>query len=245
MPRIFNSIRQRLLKENRITRYLAYAAGEIMLVVIGILIALSINNASAEKKTRGKELALLQEMQKNLSADLQDVRFNVAGNKQRIRSNEVVLKALQDRVALDDSSEYHFANILGNYQISENSAAWENLKSVGIDLISNDSLRNAISALYSTKYAYVENVEKGLDDGYQWDHVYPKVLEHLNMEALWISATPVDHERLMDDRKFQEVLKMNLFIRKYMQGQYEMIEREIVSILEMLDMHVYRLEERM
>ncbi|MCW5898562.1 MAG: hypothetical protein KIT10_04770 [Flavobacteriales bacterium] len=245
MPRIFNAIRQRLLKENRLTRYLVYAVGEILLVVIGILIALSINNASAEKKTRGKELALLQEMQKNLTTDLQDVRYNVTGNKERIRANESVLKALQDRAALDDSLKHHFGNILGNYQISENTAAWENLKSVGIDLISDDSLRNAISALYSTKYAYVENVEKGLDDGYQWDHVYPQVLEHLNMEALWKAAMPVDHERLMDDRKFQEVLKMNLFIRRYMQGQYEMIEGEITSILEMLDAHVKRLEDRM
>ena len=37
MARIFNSIRQRLLKENRLTRYLVYAIGEIVLVVIGIL----------------------------------------------------------------------------------------------------------------------------------------------------------------------------------------------------------------
>ena len=43
MARIFNTIRQRLLKENRLTRYLVYAIGEIMLVVIGILIALQLN----------------------------------------------------------------------------------------------------------------------------------------------------------------------------------------------------------
>jgi hypothetical protein len=242
MARIFNSIRQRLLKENRLTRYLVYAVGEILLVVIGILIALNINNTSAEKKTRGKELALLQEMQKNLTTDLRDVRFNVDGNKGRIRSNEAVLKALQDRAALDDSLEYHFGNILGNYQISENTAAWENLKSVGIDLISDDSLRNGISALYSMKYVYLENVEKGLDDGYQWNHVYPQVLEHLSVEAMWKSATPVDHERLMDDRKFQEVLKMNLFIRKYMQGQYEAMEQDIASILAQLEDHIRTLQ---
>ena len=242
MARILNSIRQRLLKENRLTRYLVYAIGEILLVVIGILIALTINNTSAEKKTRGKELALLQEMQKNLTTDLRDVRFNVAGNKGRIRSNEAVLKALQDRAALDDSLKHHFGNILGNYQISENTAAWENLKSVGVDLISDDSLRNSISALYSMKYVYLENVEKGLDDDYQWNQVYPQVLEHLNVEAMWVSATPVDHEGLMDDRKFQEVLKMNLFIRKYMQGQYEAMEQDIASILAQLEDHIRTLQ---
>ena len=243
MIRFFRTIRQSLLAQGRVTRYLTYAIGEIVLVVIGILIALSINNTSAERKTRGKELALLQEMRKNLSADLRDVQFNVAGNKERIRSNEAVLKALQDRSTLDDSLTYHFGNILGNYQISENTAAWENLKSVGVDLISDDSLRNAISALYSMKYVYLENVEKGLDDGYQWNHVYPQVLEHLNVEAMWVSATPVDHERLMDDRKFQEVVKMNLFIRKYMQGRYEAMEHDIASILVQLDDHIRDLRD--
>ena len=44
MPRIFNSIRQRLLAQNRFTRYFVYAIGEILLVVIGILIAMQTNS---------------------------------------------------------------------------------------------------------------------------------------------------------------------------------------------------------
>ena len=244
MARIFNTIRQRLLKENRLTRYLVYAVGEILLVVIGILIALNINNASAESRTRNKELVLLKEMRQNLSADLRDVQYNVAGNKGRTRANEAVLKALQERTALNDSLKQHFGNILGNFQLSENTAAWENLKSVGIDLISDDSLRNAIAALYSTKYVYQENLEKSMDDHYHWNQLYPMVLKNLDVEAVWVSATPVDHEGLMDDREFREVLKMNLFIRRYMQGQYEAIEDEIEDILERLDAHIRHLEDR-
>lgn len=242
MPRIFNIIRQRLLKENRLTRYLVYAVGEIVLVVIGILIALSINNASAEAKTRSKELVLLQEMRQNLVADLLDVRYNVTGNLKRIRANEAVLNAFQERTPLSDTLEKHFGNILGNFQLSENTAAWENLKSVGIDLISDDSLRNAISGLYSTRYKYLENVERGLDDGYQWNRLYPMVLKHLNVDTMWVTATPVDHEALLVDREFQEVVKMNLFIRGYLQEQYEMVEKDIERILEMIDGHIRELE---
>ena len=161
MPRIFNSIRQRLLKENRLTRYMVYAIGEIVLVVIGILIALSINNSSAEAKARNKELVLLREMRQNLQADMLDNVGNISGNLRRIRANEMVLKALQNRTALNDTLKPELGNIWGNYQLSENIAAWENLKSVGIDLISNDSLRNAIAALYSTKYAYSRTAPPG------------------------------------------------------------------------------------
>ncbi|MBK9177592.1 MAG: hypothetical protein IPM46_14920 [Flavobacteriales bacterium] len=55
MPRIFNTIRQRLLKENRLTRYLIYAIGEIVLVVVGILIALrSIHGMSSARQLSRK-----------------------------------------------------------------------------------------------------------------------------------------------------------------------------------------------
>ena len=59
MPRIFNSIRQRLLAQNRFTRYFVYAIGEILLVVIGILIALQINNWNENQKLRHRQVDLI------------------------------------------------------------------------------------------------------------------------------------------------------------------------------------------
>ena len=60
MFRVFSSIRKKLLNENKFTRYLTYAAGEIILIVIGILIALEISNANQEKmdakKVKGVKL---------------------------------------------------------------------------------------------------------------------------------------------------------------------------------------------
>lgn len=50
MVRIFSVIRQNLLRENRFSRYMLYAIGEIFLVVIGILIALEINNRNEDRK---------------------------------------------------------------------------------------------------------------------------------------------------------------------------------------------------
>jgi hypothetical protein len=237
MIKFFRHIRQRMLNENRFSRYFLYAIGEIVLVVIGILIALGINSASAEARTRNKEVVLLKEMRQNLQADLLDMHGNVEGNLRRIHANEMVLKALQNRTALNDTLKQELGNVWGNYQLGENTAAWENLKSVGIDLISNDSLRSAIAALYSTKYAYLDNLEKDLDNNYQWSQLYPMVLKHLNLEAMWVSATPVDHEAMLNDREFQEVLKMNLFIRGYMQSQYEMVDQEIKTIVEQIDRH--------
>ena len=63
-----------MLKENRFSRYFLYAIGEIFLVVIGIFLALQLNNWNAGRKEAAKELGLLAEMRQNLEADLTDCR---------------------------------------------------------------------------------------------------------------------------------------------------------------------------
>ena len=66
MIKFFRKIRQSLLSENKISKYLLYAIGEILLVVIGILIALSINNWNQERKNKEKILAIFEEIQDNM-----------------------------------------------------------------------------------------------------------------------------------------------------------------------------------
>jgi hypothetical protein len=69
MISLFRKIRQKLLSDlptgkagNRVTRYLVYAAGEIFLVVIGILIALQVNNWNEERKSNNESIKLMQEI---------------------------------------------------------------------------------------------------------------------------------------------------------------------------------------
>ncbi|MCW5898564.1 MAG: hypothetical protein KIT10_04780 [Flavobacteriales bacterium] len=69
MPRIFNAIRQRLLKESRLTRYLVYAVGEILLVVIGILIALQVNGWNQARQAREAECTVLHKLLVDLRAN--------------------------------------------------------------------------------------------------------------------------------------------------------------------------------
>ena len=243
MIKIFNKIRQNLLAENKFTKYLIYAIGEIVLVVIGILIALSINNANDVKNQRQKELTLLTEMRQNLQIDLIDLDYNIKESAERIQANKIILKALQERAPMHDSLKPYYGNIIGNFQLSNNTAAWENLKSVGMDLVSNDSLRNAISNLYTVKYNYLENVTKGVDDGHQWNTLYPQFLDLINVEQFFVSAEPISHEALMDNRKFQETLKMNLFIRNHMLNQYKMVNKDVNSLLYQIERHILMLNK--
>lgn len=70
MIKFFRKIRQKLISENKITRYLLYAVGEIVLVVIGILIALAVNQRSQNQANEEKVATILEAILKDLSADI-------------------------------------------------------------------------------------------------------------------------------------------------------------------------------
>ncbi|WP_203458934.1 DUF6090 family protein [Lacinutrix sp. WUR7] len=89
MMKFFRHIRQRLLSENKFSKYLMYAVGEIILVVIGILIALQLNNA--------KEINKLDETRHNyysqILVDLDKEIENITNRISFLKSNTVSFEA--------------------------------------------------------------------------------------------------------------------------------------------------------
>lgn len=73
MVKFFRSIRHNLLKEGKTTKYFKYAIGEIILVVIGLIIALSINNVNQDRKDCVQELTLLKQLKNDFNSNLDEV----------------------------------------------------------------------------------------------------------------------------------------------------------------------------
>ena len=86
MLRFFRQIRQRLLTENKFSKYLLYAIGEIFLVVIGILIALQINNWNELRKTHLQDLEFLNNLKVELTVDISALKERKS-QYQRINDN--------------------------------------------------------------------------------------------------------------------------------------------------------------
>ena len=106
MIRGFATIRRRLLAENRFTRYLAYAAGEIVLVVVGILIALQINNWNDARKDRARELGYLRNIREDVSANIKEMDDYLATREQGIAAAQRIL-AHFDGKPIDDPSAFN------------------------------------------------------------------------------------------------------------------------------------------
>lgn len=70
--KFFRKIRQSLLSENKFGKYLIYATGEILIVLIGILIAIQINNWNERQKNEKKIVSFLQEIKKNLTEEIDE-----------------------------------------------------------------------------------------------------------------------------------------------------------------------------
>ncbi|MFZ9003545.1 MAG: DUF6090 family protein, partial [Robiginitalea sp.] len=75
MLRFFRQFRQRLLTDNKFSKYLLYGVGEIVLVVIGILIALQINTWNKDREDRLEERQLLIRLEKELEDDLKNIEY--------------------------------------------------------------------------------------------------------------------------------------------------------------------------
>jgi hypothetical protein len=150
MIKFFRKIRQNLLSESKFSKYLVYAIGEILLVVIGILIALQINNWNTNKNNRIFELKMLNEISVALKQDY--IFFNdhllQYRNKTEIDAIAFFDRAILSNRIVVDSLDYHFNRLDFGLRVTYNRGPYDALSASGIDKITNDSLRNKLIYFY-------------------------------------------------------------------------------------------------
>jgi len=94
MIKFFRKIRQKMLTENKFSKYLLYAVGEIILVVIGILIALQINNLNESKKEQNILNASLNSLKLNLQEDIQNLNDQIEYNNTVLNSVDFTFRVI-------------------------------------------------------------------------------------------------------------------------------------------------------
>jgi hypothetical protein len=91
---IFRKIRKQLLKEYKFTRYLIYGVGEIILTVVGILIAVAINNSNIHKTDQIKETTYLKNIKLDFQKDLASLNFNLKLKKERYKGSITLISQI-------------------------------------------------------------------------------------------------------------------------------------------------------
>lgn len=153
MLRLFRDIRRKLIVPNNARKYLLYALGEIFLVVIGILIALQINNRNEVNKDRAYEMKMISEINRDLQ---NEINRNANGlrlfTEIEFSLNEL-LKMRTDSDYPRDSLYVHLENLRNaGLFFPYSDGAYEALKSGGLDKITNNELRMKLVRLYDYNF---------------------------------------------------------------------------------------------
>ncbi|MET1259879.1 DUF6090 family protein [Flagellimonas sp. DF-77] len=163
MIKFFRQIRQRLLTEGKTGKYLKYAIGEIILVVIGILIALGINNWNETKKERKYEHYILTEIRNNLSADEVQIQEILTQRQKTQKSIKSMRNYLKSEEVSKDSFSYDLGQLFTFERYFPIRTAYEVSKSRGLP-ISNPELRTQIANYYEYEQFKVQSSIKDIEN---------------------------------------------------------------------------------
>ena len=253
MFRFFRLIRQKLLGQNKFTKYLLYAIGEILLVVIGILMALQINNWNENGKSQTKEIQILKEIRAGNVADTFSVKYNRETSELTENAINEILASLESGEETDSLGLFFGLSMVKN-NFKATIGPYEVLKSNGINLISNDSLRNAIVYLYESVIPEIEHYQHNafMDDNYFREYcisIFNNISYAGNIRDAgfeYSSIEPHSFGELRKDRIYKTLLSTRLSQMQYLKevifggifsvaGYYELVIAEIDKELERLE----------
>ena len=244
MLRFFRLIRRKLIEEQKVRQYIYYAIGEILLVMVGILLALQVNNWNEERKLQAQEEQKINTLHKEFEANLEELKYDLT----RIDTQLVSLRTLFDLFGETDlPAEEKIDSLIlrsfGHITWNPSSYMLNDLKNSGqISNLSNPELQ---SLLFKWERHY-ENLLEFTDDDYQVSKVF---LEYLRKQA---SLRNIDHtepipgkgdwERstlgfnnstLLNELEFENIVDDKLAVVLGLRDQYQKSEVIINELLKL------------
>ncbi len=228
MIKFFRKIRKNLLSDNKTGKYFKYAIGEIVLVVIGILIALQINNWNSNRINNTRKSELLVKLSKELDLNIErsilldtiDLGFSV-----RLNYTDSILKILDKGIDKKDLDYLVEDDIFFINTFNLNTSVFEELKNTGsLYSIGSDSLVTKIQRYYQLcdresyyNLKYSDNVNRLKDKCYEGFYDF-KYLYQKNPEMAL-----KHHQWLFDSRS-----KQYINFRQYI--DYTIVHSTLMSI---------------
>jgi hypothetical protein len=206
----FRKIRYKLARDNQFLKYSRYAIGEIVLVVIGILIALQINNWNEDRKSRQVEFITLNEIKKNIEANIQNMDSVEINLVNRLNSIRIILRAFEQKQPYHDSMSGHFVRAMVYDRMPINRGAYESFKELGTQVVNDEELRFMITNYFDYHIEVLNDFLSEVRDDF-----YNYMLGYLreNFSSFSIEnhvALPKDYEALRQNGTF--VSSLGIFL---------------------------------
>jgi hypothetical protein len=244
MLRFFRTLRQRLLTENKFSKYLLYAFGEIILVVIGILLALQVNNWNEDRKVKMKEKSYLQRFQQELGLNLNEM-------DRLIQQSDDVLVKIDSLMALHFGeippvSHKTFNQLAKNsvdylvYQSAE--ATIEDLIGSGeLDIIEDAQIRESIatwkSGLMNIRYLETDN-KKAFNDLLEYYRTHSEIYKMMRDRPIFGQNT---QNQVLSDPLFLNTLTYHAIPLQMLNGEYRNKKKEYLQLSDRVQKELLRL----
>ena len=228
--KIFRRIRKELLSENKFSKYLIYAIGEIILVVIGILIALQVNTWSGDKKNRTREKIILNQIHNEFLSNKTQLDSIKISNEISVAGCDAIIGLMpfkQERSTLDSIRKYY--SIIANVKTfnPSNGSIESLINSSSFDVIQNDTLRNL---LVTWKDVYNDYRE---EEQYARDFQIWEFLPYLRKNTNFIDLYHEDNITNLTSTEFQNIwlMKRASHMEILTSIKEEQIERYVTEII--------------
>lgn len=229
---------------NNKTKYLKYAIGEIFLVVVGILIALSINTWNEERKKDLAETTSLLGIKSELIQTLVELNDDIATLEYGYKATLDVYEYIMHKPIETDSMYHDFYGLITFNYFFPKTSVYETLKSGNLNNIQSDSLRMLITDVYETGYnriLYKENTRRNASKTifpYFQKHFRSKIpnineFEHKDYENY--IAVPNNYNALINDAEFETLIVEAILGRINFVSDYERTITAVNSCINLID----------
>ena len=213
-----------------ISKLLSYdypsALEKIGFTVAGILIALFINRCDETWKKRDLEVKSLQEIHDALGVDLIDIEKTAHWDTSQTRYIQNALNFMDGKLVNRDSLPIYFKHSFFYSFLLANTAAYETLKSRGLDLVQNDSLRLSIAYLYDVTYDFQNKVDQ-INNAMYMEHISPVRFRYFTKNVVTKLPYDVDFEEVRRDKNVKLALKLSYELYYKNKNEYEHLEQEV------------------
>ncbi|MEJ2584736.1 MAG: DUF6090 family protein [Robiginitalea sp.] len=244
MFRFFRQIRKSLFASSNTRKYLLYALGEILLVVMGILIALQIDNWNENRKLQARQTQLLTDLRADLEETLEELKQGKEFNALTLARYRTLMQAI-DTDAPHSAEIDEASSFLPLFHVPRFSrTTYESIKSQGLDLITNDSLKRQVTELYENDFTYLKEDQARME----WSiHTTTKPI-FINRYLRWQDRQqpmvyPVDFEDMKADDGFVNFLSELIVVRAAGIRFYEQTISSIRAVLAAIDNELKKLRK--
>ena len=241
MLRFFSKIRYQIAAENKAAKYLRYAIGEILLVVVGILIALQVNNWNQGRLAKLEEHSILKNIHSEFLENKKSIQEKIKQTDAGFQSSKFLMNLVGKRK--DEIGKYNIDSLLfsslesGEFRFSENTIS-DLIQSGRLRLLHNEKLINLIYEWSGTKMAYYtknERVNQKIDNELvpYLQKKYPFKDFDMYGALKWKSKTllKIDKLQIFEDIEFENIMDDYLYRINESRIRLEELETIIDAII--------------